>query len=39
MAADHVTAGKIEADNFILVEPGPGKPCQRRGIDMSIVQL
>ena len=38
MAADHLTPGEIEADDFVLIEPRSGKTRQRPGIDMSVVE-
>ena len=38
MAADHATAGEIDIDKLVLIEPRPGKARQRTGVDMGIVE-
>src|SRR5436853_470192 len=37
-AADHVAAGEIEVDRFILIKPGAGEASERTGIDVRVVE-
>ena len=37
--ADHVTAGEIKIDHFVLKEPCPGKTRQRTGVDVGVVDV
>ena len=38
VAADHATAGEIEVDKLVLIEPRAGEPRQRTGVDMGVVE-